>query len=209
MFKFIFRIVTISVILLWGIINCCASSLWQKSAHKRSSIYADRVAQQRGDILSVLVSETHSMSNSVRTTTDKGVTIDNTVTSFLFPAANSGFGSNNGALPQTDIEGSNDYTGGGSISNTQTLTGKVSVLVIDVLPNGNLVIEGVRVITYSGETFYAVLRGFVRKDDVTYANTVDSDKIADARIQYISEGSLTEVQKKGWLTKINELLNPF
>jgi flagellar L-ring protein precursor FlgH len=83
------------------------------------------------------------------------------------------------------------------------------VLVTDVLPNGNLVIEGVRVVTFSGETQYVSLHGLVRPDDITSANTVASSNIADVRIEFVSEGSLTDAQKKGWLTKLYDTLRPY
>lgn len=107
------------------------------------------------------------------------------------------------------MSGDNTHEGGGEISNQQTVTGRISVIVIDTLPNGNLVVEGVRVVSYSGETQYMVLRGIVRIYDIEVDNTILSSEIADARVEFISEGSLTENQRKGWFVKINNLLNPF
>jgi flagellar L-ring protein precursor FlgH len=82
------------------------------------------------------------------------------------------------------------------------------VTVTDVLPNGNLVIEGVRVVSFSGETQYVVLRGIVRRDDIARDNSVVSTNIADARVEFHSEGSLTDAQKRGWLARIYERLRP-
>ena len=127
----------------------------------------------------------------------------------MFSAAASGFGTHNGELPATNVSGDNTHEGGGEISNQQTVTGRISVIVIDTLPNGNLVVEGVRVVSYSGETQYMVLRGIVRIYDIEVDNTILSSEIADARVEFISEGSLTENQRKGWFVKINNLLNPF
>ena len=69
-------------------------------------------------------------------------------------------------------------------------------------------IEGVRVVTFSGETQYVVLHGLVRPDDVSSANTVLSTNIADARVEFVGEGKLTDAQKRGWLTKLYERLRP-
>lgn len=194
---------------LLGVSAVEAKSLWKKTPSHYKGRLADKTARMKGDILTVVISETNTLSNSISTTTEKEADIDNVVTSFLFPAAASDFGSHNGTLPNTKIEGNNDYSGGGTISNTLSLTGKASVTVIDVLPNGNLVIEGVRVIASSGERQYAVLHGFVRPYDINSDNMVMSDRIADARVEYISEGSLTEAQKKGWLMRLNDAINPF
>jgi flagellar L-ring protein precursor FlgH len=95
------------------------------------------------------------------------------------------------------------------VNNTQSLTARAAVLVTDVLPNGNLVIEGARQVTFSGETQYVVLRGIVRPDDVVTGNTVLSSNIADARVEFLSEGNLTDAQKRGWLSKLYEKLRPF
>ena len=77
-----------------------------------------------------------------------------------------------------------------------------------VLPNGNLVIQGVRVVTFSGETQYVVLHGIVRRDDIAPDNSVQSTNIADARVEFYAEGALTDAQKRGWLAKIFEKVRP-
>jgi len=64
-------------------------------------------------------------------------------------------------------------------------------------------------VTFSGETQYIVLHGIIRPDDITSANTVASTNIADVRIEFISEGSLTDAQKKSWLLKLADKLRPF
>ena len=66
-----------------------------------------------------------------------------------------------------------------------------------------------RVITFSGETQYVVLHGLVRADDVTSGNNVDSTNVADVRLEFISEGALTDAQKRGWITKIYDTLRPY
>jgi flagellar L-ring protein precursor FlgH len=83
------------------------------------------------------------------------------------------------------------------------------VTVVDVLPNGNLVIEGSRFVSYSGEKQYATLRGIVRLDDITNTNTVASSSIADARVEFLSEGTISASQRKGWLSRVIDTVNPF
>ena len=186
-----------------------AESIWRKMGNNEKGMFADKRASRVGDILTVLVEESSRMVNSRRTKTEKKSAINNKVTQFLFSAAASGFGTHNGELPATNVSGDNTHEGGGEICNQQTVTGRISVIVIDTLPNGNLVVEGVRVVSYSGETQYMVLRGIVRIYDIEVDNTILSSEIADARVEFISEGSLTENQRKGWFVKINNLLNPF
>lgn len=170
-------------------------------------MYADRKASSKGDILTVVIAEQVAQSSSQSKKSGKSSSVDASVTSFLFPG--SGLGKHKGALPATGLSTSNDFSGSGVVSNTQSLTGRAAVLVADVLPNGNLVIEGARVITFSGETQYVVLHGVVRSDDVQNDNTVASTNIADVRVEFVTEGELTDAQKRGWLTKLVDKLRPY
>jgi len=78
-----------------------------------------------------------------------------------------------------------------------------------VLPNKNLVVEGKRQSSFSGESQDVILRGVVRPEDISAANTVFSYNIADASIKFISRGTVTDSQRKGWFTKIWDKLSPF
>ena len=66
-----------------------------------------------------------------------------------------------------------------------------------------------RVVTFSGETQYVVLHGLVRSDDIATDNTIASSNIADARLEFYTEGQLTDAQKRGWFGKLYEKLRPF
>ena len=78
-----------------------------------------------------------------------------------------------------------------------------------VLPNGNLLVEGTRESAFSGEQQTIVLRGAVRKDDVMSNNTVYSYNVADATIKFISKGTITDSQRKGWFHRLWDKLSPF
>lgn len=181
-----------------------AESLWTGSGSDRA-MFADRRASQSGDILTIVVSESVAASTSQSKKSTRSSSLADTVTSFLYPTT----GLHKGNLPSVAIDGAQSSTGGGDISNNQSLIARAAVLVTDVLPNRNLVIEGVRVVTFSGETQYVVLHGLVRPDDIAPDNTVLSSNVADARLEFFSEGSLTDAQKRGWLTKLYEKLRPF
>jgi flagellar L-ring protein precursor FlgH len=70
-------------------------------------------------------------------------------------------------------------------------------------------LEGVREASFSKERQFVSLRGIIRSYDILPDNTVLSSNVADARINVVSEGTLTEAQKKGWLLRINDKINPF
>ena len=195
-------------LLLAGPAAAQSGSVWPADGAGQRGMYADRKACRAGDILTVVVAESAAATSSQSKKTSRESSVEDAVNQFLFSAANSRFGTLRGELPSTSVAGSAGYSGGGEIANTQTLTSRAAVLVTDVLPNGNLVIQGVRVVTFSGETQYVVLHGLVRPDDISSANAVFSTNIADARVEFVAEGNLTDAQKRGWLTKLYEKLRP-
>lgn len=178
-----------------------AESLWPQS---NKSMYADRKAAAKGDILTIIVAESAVAQSSQSKSSNRESSVQDAISRFIYP----GLGTHKGQLPGITAGGSASYSGGGDISNSQSLSARAAVRVTDVLPNGNLVIEGVRVVTFSGETQYVVLRGVVRPDDISRDNAVVSTNIADARVEFYAEGALTEAQKRGWLAKIYEKLRP-
>jgi flagellar L-ring protein precursor FlgH len=182
-----------------------AASIWPANSSGDRGMFADHKATHGGDILTIVVSESVAAQNSQSTKSNRDSSISDAVSSFLYPTT----GLHKGALPSVQVAGKASYDGGGDISNTQSLVSRAAVLVTDVLPNGNLVIEGVRVVTFSGETQYVVLHGLVRADDIASDNTVQSSNIADARVEFYAEGQLTDAQKRGWLAKLYEKLRPF
>jgi flagellar L-ring protein precursor FlgH len=199
----------LSLLLLTGsILAQSTGSLWPAGTGERS-LFADRKASRAGDILTVVVSESATAQNNQSKTSNRDSSIEDAVQQFLFSAATSSFGTHNGALPGTTFKGKASNSGGGTVNNSQSLTSRAAVLVTDVLANGNLVIEGVRVVTFSGETQYVVLHGLVRPDDIASSNIVLSSNIADARVEFVTEGTLTDAQKRGWLTKLYDRLRPF
>src|SRR5262249_16286611 len=131
------------------------------------------------------------------------------ITSFLYGPGASGLLTKGGQYPALKYNAANDFTGGGKINNSETITARIAVRVVDVLPNGNMVIEGTRKTAFAGEMQDAVLHGVVRSEDVTAGNTVFSYNIADATVKYVSKGSVSSTQKKGWFTRAWEAVSPF
>jgi len=189
--------------------GAASGSLWPTGSAGERSMYADRKAASNGDILTVVVAESADASNTQSSKTSRSSSVADAVTQFLYSAAASGLGTHKGELPSTQFKGAATNEGDGAIANSQSLNSRAAVLVTDVLPNGNLVIEGVRVVTFSGETQYVVLHGLVRPDDISSTNTVFSTNIADARVEFLANGNLTDAQKRGWLTKLYDKLRPF
>lgn len=181
-----------------------SESLWPAGSPGNRSMFADRKANAKGDILTIIVAESAVAQSSQNKSSTRESSLEDAVSRFLFPK----LGAHKGEMPGISTTGKSSNSGGGDVSNTQSISSRAAVTVTDVLPNGNLVIEGVRVVTFSGETQYVVLRGIVRHDDIGRDNSVVSTNIADARVEFHSEGSLTDAQKRGWLARIYERLRP-
>ena len=188
-------------------ISLSAKSIWVDG--RSGSLFSDPRASGIGDLITVLVDESTSLTSSQQTSREKSSNIANEVKQFLFSPIASKFGTKKGELPKTEISTSSGSEGGGLVTNRQTLRSRASVIVVDVLPNGNFIIEGVRAVSFSGQQYYAKLRGIVRPYDVSRTNTILSSSIADARIEYVSQGSLSNAEKEGWLSRTLNKINPF
>ncbi|HEY3756996.1 MAG TPA: flagellar basal body L-ring protein FlgH [Opitutaceae bacterium] len=182
-----------------------ADSLWATAGGDPLSMFADRKAHRVGDIVTVVINEAAAASSTQNKQSTRSSTLNDSVTQFIFPSALTHAGS----TPSLQLSGASNYAGGGQVTNSNSVTSRAAVLVTDVLPNGNMVIEGVRLLTFSGESQYIVLHGIVRSDDIGSDNTIDSTNIAEARVEVISQGALTQAQKQGWLSKVYESLRPF
>lgn len=184
-----------------------ADSLWRDDAVK--PMFADKRASAVGDILTIIVQENNTTSKDSSTKTSKKNSVDASISSFLYPATASGLLSKKGQMPAMKFGGATDFDGSGSVGSSEKIVSRIAVRVTDVLPNRNLLIEGSRETTFSGETQDVVLRGLVRPEDIAANNTIYSYNVADVTIKFIAKGTLTDGQKKGWFSRTWDKVNPF
>jgi flagellar L-ring protein precursor FlgH len=189
--------------------SLAAGSLWKDTSVRAPSMFADKKAHAIGDTLTVIIQENNGATRNNSTSTAKKVAQNASITSFLYGPGASGLLMKGGQYPALNYGSANSFDGSGTIANSETITAQLAVRVIDVLPNGNFVIEGRRQTAFSGEKQDAILRGVVRADDVSSANTVLSSNIADATIQFVSKGTITDNTSKGWFTRIWDKVSPF
>jgi flagellar L-ring protein FlgH len=187
--------------------NTNADSLWNDASCR--SMAADKKAHAVGDILTLLIQENNGATRQNNTTTSKKASVNAAIASLLYSPSVSGLLTKKGTLPAMNYTSDTEFNGGGSINNAETITAQMAVRVVDVLPNGNMVIEGTLRTAFSGEKQDAVVRGTVRPDDIAANNTLLSYNIADATIQFLSKGTITDSQKKGWFTKVWDKVSPF
>ena len=171
-----------------------------------NSLYSDNKARHEGDIITVVLRESTQASKKAKTEMQK-----DSSTSFE-PMV--GLGGRNvsvaGNVLQFGADSTSDYKGDSKADQSNSLVGNISVNVLQVLNNGNLVIRGEKWLTLNTGKEYIRLTGVIRSQDVDVNNTVESTKIANARIEYSGTGSAHNGQSPGWLSRFfNGPLWPF
>jgi flagellar L-ring protein precursor FlgH len=182
-------------------------SIWQASS---SSLTEDFKARRKGDIVTILIVETASASKAAKTDTSRATTVNAGIPNFMGLESAGILKNNLGDLSKL-INASIDskYAGAGSTSRQETLNATISAKVIDVLSNGNLLIEGRRNIKVNNEDQIIIVEGTVRPSDIGPDNIVSSSFVADARISYTGKGIISDRQSPGWLMNIVDKVWPF
>jgi len=187
-------------------------SLWMATGAK-GSLFLDYKGRHIGDIIIVEIVEKTTASNSNSTATSKTQATSSTLTNLMGLPLNMGvgnlLGTGNALNMDNGIDSSNSFTGSGSKSKTDTITGTIAARITEVLPSGNLVIEGHRELIVDNEKQMITLSGIVRQKDLDASNTVPSTSIADAKIAYSGQGMLSDSNKPGWLMTLLSWIMPF
>ncbi|UCG61964.1 MAG: flagellar basal body L-ring protein FlgH [Candidatus Zixiibacteriota bacterium] len=169
--------------------------VWGGDFGQAKSLFTDIKANRVGDILTVLIYEQAQASTKVEAKTEKSTKAS--------VSGGPGIGSL-GFIPLfgADGENSNTFDGKGENKRDGTLRAKMSVTVIEVRDNGDLIIEGSRTIGISGDRETLTLTGVVRQKDISPDNTIDSYLIADAEIHYTGKGNNNTASRPGFVTRL-------
>ena len=111
--------------------------------------------------------------------------------------------------PALNATTSRSTQGSGTTTRQGTLTATISAIIVEILPNGNFLIEGQRSVTVNNEEQLMILRGLIRPEDVGFQNTIASNLIANASITYSGEGVVADEQRVGWATRLLSYIWPF
>ena len=181
------------------------NSLWRNGSR---AFFKDQRAQLVGDILTVKVNITDKAIIANQTNRSRANAEDSGINDFFgktkLPLLNK-------KLPVKlfDAESTASSEGKGSVNRQEALTTNVAAVVTQVLPNGNLVVEGKQEIRVNFEVRELIVAGVVRPEDIESDNTIESTKIAQARIAYGGRGQITDVQQPRYGQQAMDILLPF
>jgi flagellar L-ring protein precursor FlgH len=182
------------------------NSLWRNGSR---AFFKDQRAHQIGDIMTVTVNITDQANFANETQRSRSNKEDSGITDFI-GAKTLGAQAQKvlpGRILTADSTASSD--GKGSVQRQESLTTNVAAVVTQVLPNGNLVVEGKQEIRVNFEIRELIVAGIVRPEDIQSDNTIDSSKIAQARISYGGRGQITDVQQPRYGQQVMDVLLPF
>ncbi len=182
-------------------------SLWSASSH---GLFEDPRARRVGDILTIKIDEKSVASHDGSTATSRSNEVDLGISAFF--AAMKSLQSKYPNLDPAALVGAKsarDFTGTGTTSRSGNFEATLPVHVVKTLPNGDLYVEGNKVVLLNEEESYLYLSGVVRPIDIQQDNSVASSLLADVELEYTGRGVVSEPQNPGWLTRALDYIWPF
>jgi flagellar L-ring protein precursor FlgH len=184
------------------------NSLWQSGSR---AFFKDQRASQVGDILTVDISfddkaQFNNETQTQRTTAEQdGIGnlfgLEQQIPKFLPHAAN--------PSSLVNVNGTTNNDGKGAITREEQVTLEVAAIVMQVLPNGNLVVQGHQEMRVNNEIRDLQITGILRQQDITATNTTTLDKLAEARVSYGGRGNLTDDQSPRYGMQLLDIVAPF
>lgn len=182
-----------------------AGSIWSRRDKDMRDLYADDVARNIGDILTIKISEDSKVDNKAKRDLKKEVDKSTTFNGEL------GIDHILPSIPgfTMSAESTNELKSKADYKDERKFVDSVSVVVVDIMPNGNLVVIGTRNRNIAGDIQVIEVSGIVRPSDIAFDNTVDSKRVADFRIVSRNAGIAASYNKPGWLGRIFDIIWPF
>ena len=173
-----------------------AESLWSNpNGHPTKNLFADHRAAGIGDIVTIVISETTTTSATRSSANEKSGSVKLGAGLGIFDF-----------LQAASASGSDKFSAKGSASSSNRVAGNVTVTVVDVMPNGNFVLEGTQSIWQNKNEHKIVFRGTCRPEDISSSNTILSTRVADATVRFDGKGPLNAKQRQGILTQFFNIL---
>lgn len=179
-----------------------AGSIWAKRSKDMKSVYADDVARQIGDVLTIKITEDSKVDNKAKRDLQKETDRSTAFNGELGKFADIGdLGVS--ATSDNELKSKADY------KDERSFVDSITVVVMDILPNRNLVVMGTRTRDIAGDTQTIEVSGIVRPSDVAFDNTVKSEQVADFHIVSKNGGVSEPYNRPGWLGRIFDIIWPF
>jgi flagellar L-ring protein FlgH len=176
-------------------------SLW--SSQKPGNLVSDVKARNVGDIVTINVVESATASKNAATKTARTSGLEASWSGVLAKLAGEWVGDSQ------KVAFTNDFDGKGETTRSSQLSAYITAQVIQVLPNGYLVIQGNRQVRVNNENQIINVQGMIRTEDINSSNIILSTYIADAKIELIGQGAISDKQRPGWLARILDWVWPF
>jgi len=194
--------VSLIVVVLFSTACSQAGSIWAKRDKNMKAIYADDVARRIGDVLTIKITEDSRVDNKAKRDLQKGTDRSTVYNGKVGNFADLGeFGMS--AESDNNLKSKADY------KDERSFIDSITVVVVDILPNSNLVVMGTRQRDIGGDIQTIEVSGIVRPSDVAFDNTVKSEQVADFRIISKNSGVSAPYTKPGWLGTIFDIIWPF
>jgi len=190
-----------------------ADSLWPAAGEPGFQWFSDTKARRVGDIVTILIKEQSTATTDLSQSEQK-----DTATTAVIKQICHVLGINKGGdtsstgdtgLPSVDWNSARKFDAKAKAESKEALELQVSAVVKEILPNGNLIVEGHREIRHDYDRRLIHISGLVRPTDITPSNTVLSEHIAQARVSYEGDGPASQTKNKGWANRILEAMWPF
>jgi flagellar L-ring protein precursor FlgH len=183
--------------LLAVVLICLGAGLPAQNLFKRATgnraLIADHRATAVGDILTVVIREAHKVKNEDKVARENNSSLAARLEAYTL--SDKTFKTN--TLPRFDVRQDRVFEGEAKQEKDSSLEARVAVIVVDVLPNGNMVVAGTRIVTVDDEEKTLRISGLVRPLDVSKDNTVPSSSVADARVAITSVGGNARTTTRG------------
>jgi flagellar L-ring protein precursor FlgH len=182
-----------------------AGSIWAKRGKTAQTLYSDDVARHIGDVLTIKITEGSKMDNKAKSDLQKQTALSSDFNGKL------GIGSVLPSVPgfTTAAKSDNELKSKADVQDERSFVDQVTVVVMDILPNGNLVVTGTRDRNIAGDIQTIEVSGIVRPSDIAYDNTIKSQQVANFRIVTKNSGLSASYAQPGWLGRIVKVIWPW
>ncbi|MCA8941465.1 MAG: flagellar basal body L-ring protein FlgH [Planctomycetes bacterium] len=180
---------------------CAAQNLYQQRA-TRGSLIDDHTARNVGDVLSIVIQERHKVKNEDKVERSNSTTLQAQLDAYTLSSDTF----NTNVLPEFDARSNREFDGQAKQEKDSTLEASMAVMIVDTMPNGNLIVAGSRMVKIDDETKTLRISGVIRQLDISATNSVSSSLVAEARVSITGEGANSRQVTKGPIGTMFETL---